>query len=73
MKIQRDNLRLFFSLSLFFMVGEDEVQEKREDKIITKNTRHKKRKRVGVYKDTTIVTTHFSTITLVSFFAQSSF
>ena len=71
MKIQRDNLRLFFSLSLFFMVGEDEAQEKREDKIITKNTRH--RERVGVYKDTTIVTTHFSTITLVSFFALSSF
>jgi hypothetical protein len=55
------------------MVGEDEAQEKREDKIITKNTPHKKRKRVGVYKDTTIVTTHFSTITLVSFFALSSF
>ena len=51
MKIQRDNLRLFFffSLSPFFMVGEDEAQEKRGDKIITKKTHATEREREWEY------------------------
>ena len=49
MKIQRDNLRLFFffSLSPFFMVGEDEAQEKRGDKIITKKHTPQREKESG--------------------------
>ena len=51
MKIQRDNLRIFFffSLSPFFMVGEDEAQEKRGDKIITKKTHATEREREWEY------------------------